>query len=321
MDSQWYAPISDDMEEVDRNITGVLRSERPELQEMCDYLLSSNGKKIRPAMCILAHYACGGSKKEELHRISSAFEMIHMATLVHDDINDRSEIRRGRRTVHKEYTVTKAIILGDFIFAMGFKLVGATDRKVIETMVEASAAMAESEFIQKEFEHRPVVTEDDYMRIIRGKTAMPIFACARAGAILANASEAVTDAISGFALDVGTAFQMVDDVLDVIGDHRSTGKNVGIDIVEGKPTLPMIYAMSDPVNGGKIKKIFEKSEISEADKKEALDLIKGTDAVERCLSKAKRVVEDAIPLLSCLGDSVHKDSLIGLARYVVSRDR
>jgi octaprenyl-diphosphate synthase len=319
MDS-WHGPITDDLAKVEDNIAAALTSKRPELQEMCDYVTTSNGKKIRPAMCILSHYACGG-RSTEIHRIASAFEMIHLATLVHDDINDRSEIRRGRKTVHKRYTVTKAVILGDFIFAMGFKMVGSTDKRIIDTMVDASTAMAESEFIQKEFEHRPVVTEKDYMSIIHGKTAMPIFACARTGAYLADADSDTADSISRFALEVGLAFQIVDDVLDIIGDHRSTGKNIGIDIVEGKPTLPMIYAMSDPVNGSRIKKIFEKSEISEDDLKTALHLIKGTDAVERCLSKAKTMAENAIPRLSCLKDSVYKDSLIGLARYVVSRDR
>ncbi|MCL2785627.1 MAG: polyprenyl synthetase family protein [Methanomassiliicoccaceae archaeon] len=318
---EWYAPIRDDLNEVDRNITGVLRSERPELQEMCDYLISSNGKKIRPAMCVLAHYACGGSKKDEVHRIASSFEMIHLATLVHDDINDRSEIRRGRRTVHREYTVTKAIILGDFIFAMGFRLVGSADKMIVDIMVDASTAMAESEFIQKEFEHTPAVTEEDYMRIIKGKTAMPIFACARAGAYLAAAGIERTKAVSDFALDVGLAFQIADDVLDIVGDHRSTGKNVGIDIVEGKPTLPVIYAMSDPSAGPRIKEIFRKSTISDDEMREAINLIKGTGSVEKCLAKARTIVENAIPKLSCLEDSEYKRSLIGLARYAAGRDR
>jgi len=316
---KWYAPVSGDLKNIDDSIAGALRSKRPDLQEMCDYVISSNGKKIRPAMCVLSHYACGGRGGDNVNNIAAAFEMIHLATLVHDDVNDRSEIRRGQRTVHRKYTVTKALILGDFIFAMGFKLVGSADKKVIDTIVDASTAMAESEFIQKEFEHRPVVTEKDYMNIIHGKTAMPIFACARTGAYLAGASGEETDAVSGFALDVGLAFQIVDDVLDIIGG--STGKEVGKDIMEGKPTLPMIYAMADPVNGKKIKGIFEKKEISDDDMMFALQLIKGTDAVERCMSKARGLVEGAIPYLSCLRDSVYKDSLIKLARYVVDRDR
>jgi octaprenyl-diphosphate synthase len=321
MDNNWYAPVSADLAKVDGIIAGTLRSERPELQEMCDYVTSSGGKKIRPAMCILAHYACGGTRRDDVLRIAAAYEIIHDATLIHDDINDNGELRRGRKTMHKKYSVTKAIILGDFMFAMGFKLLGTMNEKIIDTTTKASAAMAESEFIQKEFEHRPAVTEKDYINIIRGKTAMPIFACARTGAHLAGATEDVLDIVSGFALDVGLAFQIIDDVLDIIGDHTSTGKRIGIDITEGKPTLPLIYAMSDQNNGKAIRSIFEKKDMSDEDVHNALQLIKKTDAAEKCITKAKEIIENAIPHLSCLADSVYKDSLIGLARYVVSRDR
>ena len=317
----WYTPIEDDLKKVDAIIDGALTSRIPELQEMCDHVTSLKGKKIRPSICVLAHYACGGSQKEEIRRLASAFELIHVATLIHDDINDRSEIRRGRRTVHKEYTVPKAVILGDFMFAMGFGLAGSADKKVIDTIVNASSAMAESEFIQKEFEHRPAVTEKDYMNIIRGKTAMPIFAGARTGAYLAGADNEIIDAISSFALDVGLAFQIVDDVLDITGGNASTGKKVGIDIEEGKPTLPVIYAMSDPNNGKKIKKIFESEDPTDAELNDVLLLIKRTDALDKCMSKAGDIVKNAIPLLSCLKDSEYKNSLKGLAEYVVSRDR
>ena len=320
MDRMWQTPINSDLEKVSVNISSVLRSERPELQEMCDYLMNTRGKGIRPAICILTHYACGGSDAE-IDRMASAFEMIHLATLVHDDINDKSEIRRGRRAVHKEYTVSKAIILGDFIFAMGFKLVGSADRKVVDTITSASSAMAESELIQKGFEHKAAVTESDYIRIIRGKTAMPIQACARAGALMAGADDITVDAVSEFALNLGLAFQIADDVLDITGDQRSTGKDAGIDIVEGKPTLPVIYAMSSHSNGKRIRELFEKKDISGKDIDEALTLIKETDAVGKCLSKAKELVESAIPLLSCIGDSEYKDSLISLARYAADRDR
>lgn len=317
----WYAPISEDLAKVDRHLADVLRSDRPELQEMCDYVISAGGKKIRPAICILSHYACGGNKRDEVTRTAAAFELIHDATLIHDDINDKSEIRRGRKAVHAKYTVTKAVILGDFIFAMGFKLIGTVDKRIVDTVVTASAAMAESEFIQKEFEHRPAVTEEDYMNIIRGKTAMPIFAAARAGAYMADAPDGIVAAVSEFATAVGMAFQIVDDVLDVTGDRKTTGKTMGIDIAEGKPTLPVIYAMADPVRGKRIRSIFEKSAPSAEDLKEATELIRGTDAADRCMAKAKETVENAIPLLSCLNDSKYKDSLIGLARFFVSRDR
>jgi octaprenyl-diphosphate synthase len=321
MERQWHSSVSDDLAKVDEIIRETLRSDRKDIQEICDYVISSGGKKIRPAMCILTHLACGGVRNDDILRIAAAFELIHCATLIHDDINDKSEIRRGRRTVHEKYTVTKAVIFGDLLFAMGFKLMGSADKSIIETVAKTSLSMAESEFIQKEFEHRPAVTEKDYLKIIRGKTAMPIFACARVGAHTAGADEDVMNEVSGFALDVGLAFQIIDDVLDIVGDNRSTGKEIGIDITEGKPTLPLIYAMADPNNGRKIKNLFKAKELSCRELEEAIELIKSTGAIERCTSKAKEIVENAVVNLTSVRDSEYKESLIGLARYVVSRDR
>jgi len=320
MEQQWHASISADLSRVEATIKDALRSDRPELQRMCDYVITSGGKRIRPSMCILTHRACGGLG-DDILKVAAASEIIHCATLVHDDINDKSEIRRGRKAVHKKYTVTKALVLGDFMFAMGFKLASSTDPKLIDATVAASKAMAESEFIQKDLEHDVSVKEEDYISIIKGKTAMPIHTCARAGTHLAGADEKTTEAVSQFALNVGLAFQIVDDVLDVIGDRKNTGKRAGTDIMEGKPTLPIIYAMADPVHGSRIKKIFKNKDPTDKDVEEALKLIRSTDSVDRCMAKAKDIVETAIPLLSVLDDSVYKDSLIGLARFVVSRDR
>ncbi|MCL2142869.1 MAG: polyprenyl synthetase family protein [Methanomassiliicoccaceae archaeon] len=321
MGHQWHLSISDDLVKVDAIIKDALRSDRKELQEIYDYVTSSGGKRIRPAMCILAHRACGGSCGDDVLHTAAAFEIIHDATLIHDDINDKSEIRRGRKTIHEKYTVTKAVIMGDLMFAIGFKLMGPADRKIIDMVASTSTTMAESEFIQKEFEHKPIVTEKDYMSIIRGKTAMPILACARTGAFMAGADDDVINEISGFALDVGLAFQIVDDILDITGDRLSMGKTAGMDIAEGKPTLPVIYAISDTVLGPRIKEIFKEKEPSHEHLKEALELIRRTDAVERCRSKANDIVENAIPHLSFLKDSEYKDSLISLARYIVNRDR
>ena len=320
MEGQWYLPISDELAMVDVIIADTIKSERPELQEMCDYVTSSGGKRIRPAMCILAHHVCGGTDNEEMLRTASAFELIHDATLIHDDINDKSEIRRGRKTVHENFTVTKAVILGDFFFVMGLKLI-SMDKNIVETIAGASKAIAESEFVQKEFERKPIVTETDYLNIIRGKTAMLISAAARVGAYMANADHRTTEAISAFALDAGMAFQMIDDVLDVTGDYRSTGKKAGMDIAEGRPTLPVIYAMSDSVNGKRIREIFEKKELTDSDLETALQLIRETGAIEKCVTKANEKIENAISHLSAIKDSPYKDSLTGLARYIVKRDR
>ncbi|MCL1905093.1 MAG: polyprenyl synthetase family protein, partial [Methanomassiliicoccaceae archaeon] len=314
-----FHPVAPKLEAVEAELQKMLQSDIPVVGSLSEHVQRGSGKRLRPALVLLASRFCGCTSDEDV-RFAAIIELIHTATLIHDDINDNGEIRRGRQTVHKKYTISKAVILGDLMFAMGFRHMSA-DAKIVDTVVNASTAMAESEFIQKEFEHRPKVTEKDYFNIIRGKTAMPIFAAARTGAYLADAGETEVNAVSDFALGVGMAFQIADDVLDVTGDHRHTGKKIGVDIAEGKPTLPVIYAMADPRNGKRIREIFCKKDASDDELKLALELIKGTGSAERCLAKAKEIAEEAIPHLRPLKDSVYKDSLTALARYIVNRDR
>lgn len=318
----WYSSIAEELDEVDSIISGSLLSiNNPELNGMCENIMGSGGKKIRPAVCILSHLSCNGTNIEKTLDVAAAFELIHNATLIHDDINDHSEIRRGRKALHKEHTVSKAIVTGDLLFALGFKLVGTATSMVIDAVVDASMAMADSEFVQKDLEHTPSATEDDYIRIITGKTARPIQASAKVGAVLANASEEMSDAIMEYSLKVGLAFQIIDDLLDVIGDPKVTGKAVGADLMEGKPTMPVIFAMQDPVHGERMKAIFSKDEITDDDISEALSIISGTDAVQRSREKAEKLMTDALNALSAIPDSVYKESMIQLAEYIIGRDR
>jgi len=316
----WHTSVSGELDKVDSVIRKTLSVNNPELAEMCGYILGSGGKKIRPAICVLSHKACGGND-DKIIDIAAAFEIIHNATLIHDDINDNSEIRRGAKTLHKKYTVSKAIVTGDLLFAMGFRLMSTSRPEIIDTVVAASEAMADSEFIQKDHEHTPTVTDEDYIRIIRGKTAMPIFASARVGALLAGADAELTDAVSEYAMNTGMAFQIADDLLDIDGDVKLTGKMVGSDILEGKPTLPIIYAMQDPVHGERIKQIFSRKGIGDGEVSEALDLIKKTDAVKRCIEKAEKFVAKAVDALAAVQDSEYKRSMTDLSRFVVKRDR
>jgi len=316
----WYTSVSGELDSVDSVIRGIVPINNPELAEMCGYILGSRGKRIRPAICILSHKVCGGNDKKIID-IAAAFEIIHNATLVHDDINDNSDIRRGAKTLHKKYTVSKAIVTGDLLFAMGFNLISTSSPEVINTAVAASEAMADSEFIQKDHEHTPSVTDADYLRIIHGKTAMPIFASARIGALIAGADAELTEAVSEYAMNTGMAFQIVDDLLDIAGDANITGKAIGSDILEGKPTLPIIYAMQDPVHGNRIRQIFSRRNVSNAEASEALDLIKRTDAVKRCRKNADEFVTKAIDALAPLQDSKYKRSMIDLSRFVAERDR
>ena len=321
MAEAWYSSIKNELSEVERTIVEVVHSDNPELDEMCNYVITSGGKRVRPAICILSYLACGGKDVRKAIRMGSAFEVVHSASLIHDDINDKSEIRRGRRTLHKEYCVSKAIVAGDYMMAKGFQALGSTSREIVDVIVEAASRMSEGEFVQKDFEHAKNVTENDYYEIIKGKTAKFIQACAKSGAYISGAEAETVEAIGNYALATGMAFQIIDDTLDVIGNLNNTGKRVGLDLLEGKPTLPTILAMKDPKYGGRIAEIFVKAEAAEEDVAEALELIKKTDVIETCRKKAEEFIEDALSHLKEISESIYKDSLISLANYIVDRDR
>ncbi len=317
----WYSPIKSELADVEKEIAEVVHSDNAELDEMCTYVVTSGGKRIRPALCILSYLACGGKDPQRAVRMGSAFEIVHSASLVHDDINDRSEIRRGRKTLHKEFCVSKAIVAGDYMMAKGFQALGATNTDIVNIIVEAASRMSEGEFVQKDFEHTKDVTEEDYYEIIKGKTAKLIEACAKSGAYISGADPDLIEAIGDYSLSIGMAFQIIDDTLDVIGDLNNTGKRVGLDILEGKPTLPTILAMKDPAYGKRIIEIFTEEDVDEKDAAEAIALIKKTDAIELCRKRAEKIIEEAIAYLGPLPESVYKDSMIALAKYIVDRDR
>src|SRR5574344_1207775 len=322
MTEPWHSCIEKELHEVDDLMLKDLEyPDNPDLTEMCHYVISSGGKRLRPALCILSYYVCGGTDSDIPVRIGAAFEIIHSASLVHDDINDQSEIRRGSKTLHKKYTVSKAIIAGDYMFAIGFRLLSRNASTIVDYIVDASAHMGAGEFVQKDYEHASTVTKDDYIEIISGKTAKLFEASAKAGAAVTGTDMEVIDALGDYALEIGLAFQIVDDTLDVIGDVHNTGKAVGTDLIEGKPTLPVIYAMEEPVYGPQVKALFEKVDITAEDVLLALELIKKTDAVDRCLDLAREYAMSARSKIDSFPESVYKDSLYNLADYIVSRDR
>ncbi len=317
----WYDVISEELKGVEEEILKIVHSDNPELNEMCEYVISSGGKRIRPAMCILSYYACGGKDPRKAISTGAAFEIVHTASLVHDDINDKSELRRGRKALYREYCVSKAIVAGDFMMAKGFQELGSSSSDMVDVIVSAASRMSESEFVQKDYEHALSVTEDDYYSIIRGKTAMLISACAKSGAFLAGATTDYLSAVSEYSMSIGMAFQIIDDTLDIIGDSGNTGKRVGVDLIEGKPTLPTIFAMRDERYGKDVCRIFSKEEPTMADVSEALDLIKKTDAIEKCRKSAEAFVDEALKSIKILPDSKYKDAFVLLGKYIVDRDR
>ncbi len=322
MAQAWHECISSELEEVEAVMDDVTRSDNPQLREMCQYVLANHGKRIRPAVTILSFYASGGREPKRAIDVGAAIELIHNATLIHDDINDQGEMRRGAKALYKQYSLGKSIVAGDYMFALGFHLIGSTSAAVVDYVIEAASSMGAGEFAQKRYERNVAVGEAQYMNIISGKTARLIECAAKCGAYLADAEEIEeVDRLGEFAFRVGQAFQIVDDVLDVTGYEDNTGKKTGNDILEGKPTLPTIYGIQDPRFGPRIEQIFENEHATAEDAAEAIELIRQTDAVPRCLEKARSLVEGAVELIAPLPDSEYKDALIGLARFIAVRDR
>ncbi|MGN1044590.1 MAG: polyprenyl synthetase family protein [Candidatus Methanomethylophilaceae archaeon] len=319
MVDRWADAIDSEFSKVEEVILDALSSDNEELDEMCKYVIQSGGKRVRPAVCILSYLACGGDDVDRAVRVGAGFEILHSASLVHDDIDDDGMLRRGRLTLHKKYTLTKALVAGDFMLVRGYRCLGSLPEEPMNLVIKAAGMMVESEFVQKDFEHDLDVTVDDYMGIITGKTAMLIVASAASGAYIATEDRSKVDPIIEYSNGIGLAFQIVDDILDIIGSE-GTGKKVGIDLLEGKPTLPIIYAMQDPVHGGELREIHSRP-ATEADVARALELIRMTDALDKCYTKAEEVAQNAINALGPIPDSVYKDSLIGLAKYIVRRDR
>ncbi len=304
---------------VEEEIRRSIRSEQPVLTEICNYVISSGGKRMRPGVTILSYLATGGKEVSEAIKIAAAFEMIHSATLIHDDINDRSEKRRGQLSAYKKFGLQQALVSGDFLFVKAFAIGGFFNEEIVSLVAEACTAIAESEIVQfeKEGEIAPL---NVYLDIIKGKTAKPIMAGARIGAYLANAGPERIHDLGEYGLNIGMAFQIVDDILDIVGTERSLGKPRMVDFFEGKATLPLIHAMEDPHVGQRLSLLFHKKVKAEEDIEEASSLIARTDAVERSMQEAKEYAEKALQALNDIPDSEHKLGLQRLAAKVVDRD-
>jgi octaprenyl-diphosphate synthase len=211
--------------------------------ELAREILLAGGKRIRPILVLLAYDLAGGQNREEVINLALATELIHNATLIHDDINDGAKLRRGVQTLHEKHGLDHAIIGGDYLFAMGFGFCGGYDERLVRIMTETCVSIATGELKQIEHISDLSTTPEDYYEIVRGKTAGPFASAAEAAAIVAGAADQEVQTLREFGMELGIAFQLVDDLLDLIGDERM-GKPRGTDVHEGKMTLPIIHALT-----------------------------------------------------------------------------
>jgi len=310
----WQDIISDDLTEVTRIMREATRNSNRELQEVLDYALDSPGKMIRPSLVILVCRACQTERDVHMLEYAAASELVHMATLIHDDINDESENRRGKPATYRKYGVNKALTTGDNMLMRAMTLFDSNP-ELLQSIIAMGSSLADSEFLQYNHKYDLDIMEQEYYQVISGKTAAFLSECARTGAIAANASEELTEEMARFGQLYGMAFQIADDLIDLTGSEKVSGKTAMRDLSEGVITLPTILAIRDVKTGNKIRGLIKRG----ASLDEVRDLIMKTDAIDDCKLIIQDYVEEALDCLSILPDSPYKDSLAALAKLNLTR--
>ena len=317
------APVAEDMERVDALIRQRLASDVPLVAQVAEYIVASGGKRLRPALLLLACGAAGFREKPGGNtrlQLAAVVEFIHTATLLHDDVVDESPLRRGRSTANAAFGNAAAVLVGDFLYSRAFQMmVEAGNMRVMQVLAEATNTIAGGEVLQLMGSHDPAVDEARYLEVIRRKTAKLFEAAARLGGVLAGAPSAIEAGLADYGMHVGTAFQLVDDVLDYSGDAATIGKSLGDDLAEGKPTLPLIHVMR---TGSTEQAVLVRRAIVDGGR-DAFDgvlaAIRACGALDYAREAARREAEAAARAIAPLAASEFKQSLLELASFSVTR--
>jgi octaprenyl-diphosphate synthase len=312
--------IAADMEAVNDVIRQRLHSEVALVNQIAEYIISAGGKRIRPVLVLLVANAYS-YKGAAHHELAAVVEFIHTATLLHDDVVDESSLRRGRATANALFGNAASVLVGDFLYSRAFQMMVALDNmRIMSILSDATNVIAEGEVLQLLNMHDPDVTQDSYLQVIRSKTAKLFEAAAELGALVAGANDAQIAAAGEYGRSLGTAFQLIDDVLDYAGDASEIGKNVGDDLREGKPTRPLIYLME---HGTEEQRQLVRSCIESGDEQHfdaILSAITSGGALDYTRREAQKAAQRAIDAIAAMPDSRYKDSLLQLARFAVDRN-
>ena len=289
-----------------------------QVAELCASMLLAGGKRLRPLLILLAHEIAGGEDVEEVMPLALAFEMIHTATLVHDDINDEASLRRGVETIHTRAGLAKAVIAGDWLFVQGFGLGGRYDENIVRLMAKCCADIAVAEFHQLDHVLNLATSPEDYLSIVRGKTAGPFAAGCLAAGLVAGLTEQQAAGLGRFGMELGIAFQLVDDLLDLRGDERM-GKPRGADVLEGKMTLPLIHALT--LSHGKERQRLAQLIESFSDEhfEELMQLLDRSSSLTYAEILVKTHLERAVLELDAFPESQAKSLMLHITDYVMQR--
>ena len=312
-----------DMQRVDKLIQHRLKSDVALVNQLSHYIINSGGKRLRPMIALLMARACGYQGDKHID-IAAIVEFIHTATLLHDDVVDESDMRRGKDTANNVWGNQAAVLVGDFLYSRSFEMmIDVNDMRVMQILAQTTNIIAEGEVLQLLNVNDADTDETRYLDVIYSKTAKLFEAACQLGAVLSGLSSTQEKKIAEYGTHLGTAFQLIDDILDYSADSEEMGKNVGDDLAEGKPTLPLIYALQvSEQNGAKedadlIRKAIEEGGLDHID--EVMQVINKTDSLEYTTNVAIKETIMEIDCLDSLPDSEYKSALIGLANYSLSR--
>jgi len=311
--------VESDLHAVDAVIRARLDSEVLLIRQVAEYIVGGGGKRLRPLLLLLSAGAFG-ARGRHCHELAAVVEFIHTATLLHDDVVDESDLRRGRSTANSLFGNSAAVLVGDFVYSRAFQMmVGVNDMRVLQVLADATNVIAEGEVMQLMNCRNPDVKENEYLGVIRCKTAKLFEAATRLGAILGGAPRDQEDAVADYGMRLGTAFQLIDDVLDYSGEQAVIGKNVGDDLAEGKLTLPLIYAIQ---RGTAEQARLVRRAIEHGGRDElaaVIDAIRSSGALDYARAQAQREAHAAGASLAALPHSRQRDYLLQLADFAVTR--
>ncbi|MDX1901115.1 MAG: polyprenyl synthetase family protein [Gammaproteobacteria bacterium] len=312
--------VQADLDATDQFISGELLSDIPLINKLTKHIFSAGGKRIRPMLALLSANTFGQPHQQQHIFLAAAIELIHTATLLHDDVVDSSTLRRGNQTANDIWGNEASVLVGDFLYSRAFQLVvGLKNFDIIDIFAAATHLMAEGEVMQLANCHDPDVTEESYYDVIHRKTAKLFEIASHAGALLSQPAQTQTEAIKTYGIALGTAYQLIDDAMDYHSSTNEMGKNTGDDLAEGKPTLPLIYAMQNATTADT--KILREAICTGSRKnlKAILSIIESTGAIQYTAAAAKKQAQQAIESLSVIPESPYRQALTHLAEFVVSR--
>lgn len=319
-----FGLISAEMLEIETEFERQARSNIQVISYIGDYLRSSGGKRVRPALTILSNYAVGGDcPRQSLIRMATVMEFLHTATLVHDDIIDNAETRRNRPSVNSRFGNQTAVLMGDWLYMSAFETsLAERSLPVLDILTAATRKMTEGELLQLTLIGSAEITEEEYLEVLQRKTAYLFSACCEIGAIMGGANSAQQEALRRFGMNLGTAFQLVDDLLDFTATDESLGKAAGVDLLEGKLTLPLIYLLqSEPAARELLQSVMVDGGYQKIAREELVEKVERTGALDRARKRAAFYAEAARDALDELPASKFSAALNSIPSYIIERDR